>query len=277
MVKDVPAGPAARDFVRGRTVREQLAHVRTHGTHALPITLREQALHAIGVDMDKKGVDNAIHFGCYLPFRMAQQVRSYLTILDRLGIEYSVLEKEYCCGAPWLEHAVGDERQLGEAAAAEFMTANVSAARERGATKIVYLCQWCAAIGARYVEDAEVRQLYYPDLVIDKLRQRRLRVAPAVIGYYEGCHARVNRIARGVTMDWTPYREILDSVEGLRVIDIDAPCCRVSAEKVVAKASDLNLGTIVSPCPACHGRIGDAGRGQVRMEFYSDLLLSALA
>lgn len=277
MPKDITKDPVMLEIVAGRSVEEQVEHIRKEGNHGGAQPLRKRLLGGLGIYREREKAENLILFGCYLPFRMPLSLRSYLRLLDRLGLEYTFLDKEYCCGLPMVEMSQGAERERGEAAAREFIELNLSLGREQGAKRAVYFCIWCAYLGKRFFPHGDIVQMYYPDLLLERLEQVKLTLEPTVIGYYEGCHRRNRTWAEGVELNWAGYRKLLDRVQGLKVVDLPhRVCCVDYPDRIVEEALKLNLGTVVCSCPACHARVGAAGRGKIQMSYLPDLLLQAV-
>ena len=98
-----------------------------------------------------------------------------------------------------------------------------------------------------------------------------------MVGYYEGCHARNHAFAPGISLDWDKYRELLDRIQGLKVVDLPkSACCSVHPELIVEEARKKDLDTILCSCIGCYIRVGAAARGKVQMKYLTDVLLHAL-
>lgn len=277
MPKDMRQDRMMLALVAGRSMEQQAECVRSQGNYSDANALRRSLLNALGVYRGRRRAENVILGGCYLPFSLPQSLRSYVEILEHLGLEYTFLDKEYCCGLPMVEMNEGEEREKAQELAKEFMRMNLSRGRELGAKKAVYCCVWCAYLAKKLLPDEDVDHLYYPDLIVDRLEQEDLRLKPTVVGYYEGCHARNRDWALGVRLNWARYRKLLDRIQGLKVVDLPRRvCCADHPERIVEEATRLNLGTIVCSCLACQMRVGQAAGGQVQMKFLPDLLRDAL-
>lgn len=263
-----------------RTIEEKLDYIRREGNLSNPEALLKRLLWALDIQKPKEKAENLILFGCYGPYRIPFSLQRYLSLLERLGIEYTYLTKEHCCGVPVLEAALEagnrDRVQLVEKACKDFIHMNISAGRERGAKNVIHFCTWCVHLYKKFFPEDKA-QFYFLDILLDKLEKIDLQVIPTVVGYYEGCHLRNRHLAPGVELDWAAYRSVLDRINGLKVVDLSAKaCCTVNPGKVIEQARKLGLGTIVCSCRACHMRLVDVAKGRMRMQFLPDLLLDAV-
>ncbi|MBI2907654.1 MAG: (Fe-S)-binding protein [Chloroflexi bacterium] len=263
-----------------RTIEEKLDCISREGNLSTPEALLKRLLWALGIEKPREEADYLVLFGCYGPYRLPFMVQRYLSLLERLGVRYTYLTKEHCCGVPVLEAALehgneGQARTVREACK-NFMAANISAGRARGARNTVYLCTWCAHMGKKFFPE-DGGQFYCVDLLLEKLEKADLEVAPTVVGYYEGCHLRNQHLTPGIELDWAAYREVLNRIKGLQVVDLNPKiCCTVNPGKVVDQARKLGVKCIVSSCRACHMRLLEVGKEGMRMQFLPDLLFDAV-
>ena len=97
------------------------------------------------------------------------------------------------------------------------------------------------------------------------------------MGYSEGCHRRNRILAPGVNLDWEKYRQLLDRIEGLEVVDLpNKICCEEDPECIVEAAEERNLGTILCSCVTCYRKVGTAAGGRIQMKYFPEILLQAL-
>ena len=100
---------------------------------------------------------------------------------------------------------------------------------------------------------ASVHQTYIVDLILDKLEKKPLKVAPTIMGYFEGCHTFYKTHFPQVSLDWKRYRQFLNGIEGLRIVDLSNKfCCKRSADKIMESAEKLNLDKILCSCNGCY-------------------------
>jgi len=266
-----------RFLTGGRTIDEQIEDVRRNNNHGSALSLRSFSLLGTGILMPKPKAANVIIFGCYLPPLFPLLLRDYLEILDLLGIDHTYLQNEFCCGAPMIVTGDAIEQEKAREAAKEFVQKNLDLAREKGATTLVYCCAWCAHLAKSLFPDEASSHVYYPDIVIEKLEKENMRVAPTVMGYFEGCHTLNSLYAPGISLDWGRYRRLLDIVEGLTLVDLPHDvCCERDSGRIVAMAEKNNLDTILCSCISCYDSIRRGGMGRVRTRFLPELLLQSL-
>lgn len=261
----------------GRSLEEQLGSVRAYGNHGASPMLRAGALAAHGIANPKASAPYAVLFGCYRPFTTPFLLQDALRLLDILEVEHTWLEKEYCCGLPLLGQAPKEERQEVASASAGFVRQNWELAKAKGAGTLVYCCAGCATAAKHMCPDTQHEHVYVLDLLLDRLEGRPLRVEPMTLGYFEGCHATFRMHYPKTSLPWARYREFLDTVEGLTLVDLPGGrCCKHQASEIVGSAVERGLSGIVSPCSGCNVGIREAGRGKARMVSYPELLLMAL-
>jgi hypothetical protein len=267
----------AEALAYGRSTDEQLDAVRRFGSQAATPVLRNRLLAGLGIAPPKARAENCIIFGCYRPFADPFLVRDYLRVLDLLGVDYTYLGNEYCCGVPFAMQKRSQERDAAVAASTEFNLRNDELARQKGASRLAYCCTGCAYAARTDLPDALDSHVYIPDLIFDHLGQRRLAIAPTTIGYFEGCHSFAKSAYPANAVDWGRYRTQLGEIEGLQIVDIPSNrCCKTSAPEIVDRAVEMGVDTILSPCNGCTTTLGQTGQGKVAMITLPELLLRIL-
>ena len=124
--KDLRQDAVMQGIAEGRSLKQQVAYIKKQGNLGGPTALRNRLLGALDVVGSGRKAENLIIFGCYIPFRIPLSVPAYTTLLDRLGLEWTFLEKEYCCGLPMVEMTQGEQREAMVEAAKEFLYLNLS-------------------------------------------------------------------------------------------------------------------------------------------------------
>jgi len=262
----------------GRTLEQQVEDIRREGIIFTPAVLRNSIIGGLEIRKKKGTAENVVVIGCAC-FGTALPLRSFCLLLQRLGVDYVFLEKEYCCGAPLIHEVLfeGKERGTADAFAREFIGMNIAQARQKGARNMIYFCTWCAYLARRFFPQEEVRQLFYPDILVERLNGVKLKL-DAVVGYFGGrAHRRPVYIPdEDVDLDWKAYRSLLDRVEGLKVIDIPRYCCQIAPQYIFQRAENAGLDTIVVSCIVCYGRLVRIAPPRIRIKFLSDILLEAM-
>lgn len=259
----------------GRSLEEQIADVRRYGIIFTPDVLRNSILGGLEVPRRRKA-SNLIIVGCAC-YGTAMPLRNYCLLLERLGIEYAFLDKEYCCGLPFIQHQViaGEDRKPADEAAREFIGMNIEGARRVGSQRIIYFCTWCAYLGKRFYP--EFPQLFYPEALYPALDGVRL-VLRGVVGYFGGTpHRRPILVPEdGLDLDWPGYRRLLDRIEGLEVVDIPRYCCQIADWAIWDRLRRHGLDTLVVSCIVCYGRLSRRAPQGIRVRFLTDIILEAL-
>ncbi|MBU1053389.1 MAG: (Fe-S)-binding protein [Proteobacteria bacterium] len=265
----------------GRTLEKQLECIEETGNHAPAWLLRAGLLRALGVPAPKEKAENFLTFGCYVPFWSPAKLRDTLKLLDLLEIEYNYSpEKEVCCGALSFEDSIElvevseEQREKVQSKCKEFMQKNWDLGKESGAKNMVYVCHACAALVKNtFPEDTGTHRWVY-DAMMDKLEEKYLEMAPAKMGYFEGCHKYFPFMGN---LDWPRYHKVLDSIKGLTLVDLDNRyCCKRQPEKILEDAEKKNLNTILVPCGDGIHLLKQASQGKMEIKSLAELLLQVL-
>jgi len=263
----------------GRDLEQLAEDIRKEGLVYTVSVLRNAVLGGLGIRR-RKGAENVVVVGCAC-YGTLDAVWAAFRLLDALGVDYTLLEKEYCCGAPLIAHQVkrGEDRTKADLLAKEFIGMNIAQARELGAKRVLYFCAWCIYLARRFYPDCDVEQLYYLDILAGPLLQTPLQLSsPQSIAYFPGGQHRswVYVPERDWDLNWPDYRSWLDRIEGLKVVDIPKYCCVIAPEAIFERARKHNLSTLVTPCMPCYGRLQRRAPQGMQVRFLSDLLLEAL-
>ncbi len=261
----------------GRTLSEQEETIRKYGNHGTTPLLRAGVLGAMGIDKPRDEAKNCIIFGCYRPFTTPFLVRDYIRLLDLLGVEYTYLDQEQCCGAPLAMLASEAARGQIMAAGEEFNRHNFDLARKKGAVNLAYCCAGCVHAAKNTFQESAERHLYLVDLLFDALEGKNLKIPPTVMGYFEGCHTFFRTVYPAAHLDWDRYPRRLADIEGLELVELPKKmCCKISAAKIIDKAERMNLRQVLCPCNWCHTSLQQAARSGVQLVSLPELLLRAL-
>lgn len=261
----------------GRSVDEQVEWLQKYGNHGIPSILRAGVLGSHGLARYKEQAENILIFGCYIPFSGHGYLKDYFQVLDRLNIDFGCLEEESCCGAPIISQSTREDREKATAVGRSIAQENMERAQQKGAARLAYFCVGCAHFTKSLFPDDADRHVYIHDLVMERLEDMTLRVPPAKVGYFEGCHTLYKVQSPGVTLDWQRYRRLLDRIEGLNVLDLPShTCCKNASAKILENAEKLNVDTLLCACNGCFNFIGQASEGKIRVVSYPEMILKAL-
>ena len=242
-----------KDSTNNRTHEEKIAYIRQHGNYSSPTRLRKMVMESLSIPPPKSSADYALVFGCYAPYSSHWRLlQAYIKTLEHLGVNYTCLANEYCCGSPLVQTSTGPDRKRAKEAVRDFLQLNVEQAIQKKVQKIAYFCSSCARIAKSMINDDAVEHIYLLDLILDHLSGRRLRYGPAVAGYFEGCHSTIDALFTGAILPWKRYREVLDGIDGLQVVDLPGDvCCRGRSEYILEKGLERNLSAIICSCNNC--------------------------
>jgi Fe-S oxidoreductase len=262
----------------GRTLEEQIRDIKTYGNHGVSPVLRNMTLDANALGVPKDKARHSLMFGCYRPFSTPYLLRDVVRLLDGLGIDYTWLEKEYCCGLPLLPQIEAKDRAAALPMIRDFIRGNRELARDKGADQLVYCCAGCAHVAWGALPEAKGEHAYILDVLLDALEAKTLRAAPTTIAYFEGCHSSYKPFFPETSLNWERYRRFLDKIENLTIIDApNTKCCKKQADAIVASAMENNISALVCACSGCNVALRQAGRGKVRVMSYPELLLQCFA
>ena len=195
----------------GRSLEEQTAAVATWGNHGAPPTLRAMTLAALELGQPAPTGGHVLLFGCYRPFSTPYLLRDIVALCRHLDIDYTWLDKEYCCGLPLLHQVEATGRAGVTDRAAHWLSANALLAADKGGHTQVYCCAGCAHT-AKALRPAQgsVGGAYVLDVLLDALEGTALSVAPLTVAYFEGCHTSYRSRFPETALDWGRYRQRLD-------------------------------------------------------------------
>ena len=220
----------------------------------------------------------ALIAGCFSPYLEPQDMTAFRNLLDHFGVDYTLLRKEYCCGAMFFMHALdqkheGDLDQADEMAR-EFLDRNLEQVREVGASKIVVYCASCDTI-LKSIDDAVAEEIiWHPTLLARLFRGGKLDLQA---DYYSGCH-RFRRALIGSMPDVNSIVTALGRVEGLELHHLDSELCCTDPKQLEALVSSIQHQTMIVPCATCALSLAKAlsGKGEYRIARLSEVLWAAV-
>jgi heterodisulfide reductase subunit D len=203
-----------------------------------------------------------LYLGCWASYRAVESAWCTAKILEKLEVNFTVLGKdEKCCGMPYVEMGEGEKAQ-------KLASANLIAARERGATKILTICPGCyhslkLALPKLASEEMEVHHV--SSFLSEKIKRGEIELVRPMEGkvtYHDPC-----KLARYYNITDEP-RSVIKSIKGAQFVELlhsgtDARCCGRVYEKELAdltvamskerieEASSAKAQAIVTSCPIC--------------------------
>jgi Fe-S oxidoreductase len=206
----------------------------------------------LGFPVGKKA-QNVIISGCFQPEGMPHVFRAFKNILDYFKIDYTLLDKEYCCGwMPIGQPAVIAKNEEDIAAfkevSREFIIQNFKQAKELGARSIVLFCGACEPNYTNYRDLTDIEVIPYHELLDRYFKSGELK---RIIDYYPGCY-RFRRRITDKPVNVEPALRLLKKIKGLEVNYIDDKlCCNIPPhmEQIVGA---IKNNCVVNICTGCY-------------------------
>ncbi|MFC2003170.1 heterodisulfide reductase-related iron-sulfur binding cluster [Chloroflexota bacterium] len=255
-----------------------LDNIKAHGIWKDTGEGRRKLLEDIGFRVGEKA-EYVIITGCAPPESLPHVFRAFKELLDYLKIDYSLLDKEYCCG--WMplgqpavmaknEEDIARSKELSQ----EFVRENFRQAEALRAKAITLFCAACeptytnnaGETNLDIISQSELLDRYYAG---GKLDQK--------IDYYAGCYRFRRRITNKPVDIEAPLR-LLNRIEGLKVNYLDNNLCCYIPPGLDQLAESVKSKTVVTICPGCTGNVTQKLRdnGDYQVKMLPEILLEAV-
>ncbi|MHA1132061.1 MAG: (Fe-S)-binding protein [Candidatus Helarchaeota archaeon] len=220
-----------------------------------------------------KGKDILYFAGCTASFREKEIAQATVDILQKLGIEFSILgSDEWCCGSPMLRSGLRKD-------AMEIIEHNYKTIVDSGAKTIITSCAGCYKT---LIQDypkllgkdkLEFKVVHSSQLFQKELKKQGILLGPQdiTITYHDPCH-----LSRHAAVRKDP-RRLIGMLPGVKFVEFrrnnkQAWCCGAgggvkkafpdfalwTSQERVKEADEIeNLEAIVSTCPFCKLNIKD--------------------
>jgi Fe-S oxidoreductase len=213
---------------------------------------RQILVEEIGFPIGQKA-DHVIIAGCFQPEGMPHVFRDFKNLLDHFEIDYTLLDKEYCCawmpiGQPAVIAKNEEDIARFKEISKEFILENFKRAKELGAKSIVLFCGACEPNYTNYKDLTELEVIPYHQLIDRYFEQGKLE---RKIDYYAGCY-RFRRRITDKPVDIEPAVRILKKIKGLEVNYIeDKLCCMIPPHAEQIEAA-IKSNCVVNICSGCY-------------------------
>lgn len=233
----------------------------------------------------KKKAETVYFVGCTSSLARTRIARTNYKIMKSSGLDFTVLEREECCGFPLL--SIG---QIEPAKA--FVKHCVEEIERVGAQRVVFSCPGCYRMfkkeyprlfGSLPFEAIHSTELYEELLDSGKLVMKK--EFPATVTYHDPCH-----LGRHMGV-YEPPRKILEHVPSLKVIEmprsrVNTYCCGAGggnlpqafpdisariALKRTEEANNTGAQILTSACPACISNFMQANKRSSRKLVIKDI------
>jgi Fe-S oxidoreductase len=239
---------------------------------------RQILVDEVGFPIGKKA-ENVIIAGCFQPEGMPHVFQAFKNLLDYFKIDYTLLDKEYCCG--WMplgqpaviaknEEDIASFKEISK----EFLVENFRQAKELGAKSIVLFCGACEPNYTNYKDLTELEVIPYHELIDRYFKEGKLE---RKIDYYPGCY-RFRRRITDKPVDVGPAVRVLKKIKGLEINYIDDKLCCNIPPHVEQIASAVNSNSVVNICTGCYyslrAKLG--GRPELEVKMLPELVWEAV-
>jgi len=217
---------------------------------------RKDLMESFGLPYDRPA-ENVVITGCQVIKVQSAipAIQKLARILDRGGIDYTFLSKEYCCGNYLYRPAIKarDEDAMTECRSysKEFAGLNIEQAKKLGARRLILFCPPCYPIYKFAFPEEDI--IFYPQAIKEAIEPLKW---PKEIDYYAGCY-RLHRKFSNVPMDLKSTNEVFDKIEGLTINRISAPACCYTDEGITHMIDHVKTDYLVHICPGCFFRALD--------------------
>jgi len=213
------------------------------------------------------------YVGCTSSYREKEIARKTVELFDKLGIDYTILPEEQCCGSVLL--------RLGRTTAFERITnLNLEQMKAAGAKTIVTACAGCFRTwkldvpeqGFKY--DFEILHVTeFLDRMISEGKIGFESPKPMIVTYHDPCH-----LGRHAEVYEAP-RRVIESVENVTLVEMEtnkryAHCCGSGggvkgsfgelandvAGNRIQEAEETEAEMLVTACPFCHRGLVDGAK-----------------
>lgn len=220
----------------------------------------------------------ALLAGCYNPFQESRDMKIFRNLLDHYAINYTLLQKEYCCGLLFYSQAIIDKIEEdikgSDLLAGEFLEENLKQIRAVGASKILFYCSGCDMVYERFRDTVSEEVLWYPTLFAQLFEGGTLEMQA---DYYEGCR-RLRRTLNSNLLDLDSVHSILNRINGLELNHLNHKLCCNNPKQLEALAAGFKNRTIITTCTGCSMNLRQAlaGQGDYQVVLLSEVMWTAI-
>ncbi len=210
---------------------------------------RVEVLKKHNLPYDRKA-DNVIITGCQVLGGLPQVIEKLTHILDRDGLEYTFLSKEYCCGNNLYRPAIKarSEEAMAECRSfsKEFIGLNIEKAKALGAKRLIVFCSPCYPLYRHAFPKEDI--IFYPQAINEAIAGIEWINK---IDYYAGCYKLHKKFAP-VPMDLKSTNSVFKKINGLDVNRISAPDCCYKPDGLKHMIDNVETDYMVHICTGCY-------------------------
>jgi heterodisulfide reductase subunit D len=228
--------------------------------------------------------DFVLFVGCTSSYRQKNIAIATAKTFQKLGLKFTVLDDEYCCGSPLL-------RTGHWAPVKELAQHNIEAIKETGAKTVVTSCPGCFKVWSHdYAKDNygkilginhDFKLLHTTQLLADLQKKGKLKFSNKInakVTYHDPCHMGRNL---GENAIYDAPRDLLKAIPGVELKEMArtrevAWCCGSgggvksgypdfalwTGVERVKEAMETGATTIATACPFCQRNLDDSVKAQ---------------
>jgi len=219
--------------------------------------------------------------GCTSAYRQKELAKATVDVFQELGIDFTILGDEWCCGSPLLRTG---QWETSWVSAKDVAQHNIEEAGKAGAKKIVTTCAGCYRMWKRDYREEEYSDvlktthnfevLHTTELLERLIKSGEIKFKKTTkirVTYHDPCH-----LGRHMGVYDAP-RNVLKAIPGIELVEMprareNAWCCgsgggvksgysdwavEIAGERL-KEAEKLGVQAIVSACPFCWRNLSDA-------------------
>jgi hypothetical protein len=229
--------------------KEMVEHIRLTG-HALEDQPdRVEIMESLGLPYDRQA-KNVVIMGCQNLRMMPAVIQAFARVLERGGMDYTFLSKEYCCGNYLYRPAIKarDEEAMIECRSfsKEFAGLNIRRMKELGGRRLILLCSPCYPIYKHAFPGEDI--IFYPRALAEVIGDLEW---PCEIDYYAGCY-KLHRNFAEVPMELKSTNAVFQKIKGLTINRISAPSCCYKPDGLAHMIDHVRADYMVHICTGCY-------------------------
>ncbi|WXG47144.1 MAG: (Fe-S)-binding protein [Candidatus Atabeyarchaeum deiterrae] len=235
-------------------IRGLAKRIEEEGSRTTPLSIRKFLIGSgLSAPLDKKNTEILMITGCYVPYSSIEGFISLVKLLKHFGVDFTFLEKEYCCSEPLLQKAkTKEEKDAATKLAENFVNRNTAATKKLGAKRVASVCLGCASMMKQYSDpNFGLELLYYPNLLLE-LNPKMEYHGKEKVGYFVPCMRHHLAYApKAKEIDLMSASSLLNSVEGLNYVTFEGMCCVDNPYEAIREFKDKGVQRVVTQCFGC--------------------------
>ena len=224
-------------------------HIRATGHPLENQPNRIEIMDSLGLPYDRPA-ENVVIMGCQNLKLMPSVIQKFARVLERGGMDFTFLSKEYCCGNYLYRPAIKakDDGAMAECRtySKEFAGLNIEQMKKLRGRRLILFCSPCYPIYKYAFPEEDI--VFYPQVLAELVSDLQW---PHEIDYYAGCY-KLHRNFAKVPMDLKSTNAVFQKIEGLSINRIGAPACCYKPDGLAHMISHVKTGCMVHICTGCY-------------------------